>query len=264
MEISHIFVGAIVGFIIGLTGVGGGSLMTPLLVLGFGVMPYVAVGTDLLYAAITKCSGVFFHQKNKTVDWHIVRLLACGSIPGSVITIIVLGQFRATGTNYEQLMMLTLSVMLILTALIVVLKRQLLDFAHRQSVSSGVALLRLTSIRPQLTVFSGVALGVLVTLSSVGAGAIGSAILFLLYPRKKAIEIVGTDIAHAVPLTALAGAGHCYFGSVDFDLLVGLLIGGIPAIYLGSLVGNRLSDNMLRPIIALILMTMGIKLAWYY
>lgn len=260
MEMFHISTGALVGFIIGLTGVGGGSLMTPLLVLGFGIEPYIAVGTDLLYAAITKCGGMFFHHRSKTVDWAIVKLLASGSIPSSIITILVLEQARASGINYEQLMMQTLSFMLILTAIIVILKTRILSYAQHPLTNDNT-LSRLRKIRPHLTACSGIALGILVTLSSVGAGAIGSAILFLLYPRKKAIEIVGTDIAHAVPLTALAGLGHLHFGSVNFDLLAGLLVGGLPAIYFGSLLGKRLPDNILRPIIALVLMAMGIKLA---
>ena len=202
----------------------------------------------------------FFHQKNKTVDWSIVRLLASGSIPSSIVTIAILEQVRANGINYDQLMMSTLSVMLITTSIIVVFKGKILSYAHSQSASNK-AFTILRELRPQLTIFSGVALGILVTISSVGAGAIGSAILFLLYPRKKAIEIVGTDIAHAVPLTAIAGAGHLHFGSIDFDLLSGLLLGGVPAIYIGSMVGKRLPDNILRPIIAIILFVLGIKLA---
>jgi uncharacterized membrane protein YfcA len=150
--------------------------------------------------------------------------------------------------------------MLVLTSIIVILKNKILSYAHSQSANK-YALRKLRKIRPQLTICSGVALGALVTLSSVGAGAIGSAILFLLYPRRKAITIVGTDIAHAVPLTAIAGAGHLHFGSVDLDLLAGLLIGGIPAIYLGSMLGKRLPENILRPIIAIILFAMGVKLA---
>lgn len=263
MEVFHILAGAVVGLIIGLTGVGGGSLMTPLLVLGFGISPYVAVGTDLLYASITKCGGVFFHHKHKTVDWNIVWLLASGSIPSSIVTILCLEQIRAKGVGYDQLMMLTLSFMLILTAIIIVAKNKILNYVHRQVTPNAIVTI-LRNIRPQLTICSGLILGILVTISSVGAGAIGSAILFLLYPRKKAIAIVGTDIAHAVPLTAIAGLGHTHFGSVNFGLLVGLLSGGIPAIYLGSIIGKRLPDNVFRPIIAIILFAMGIKLVINY
>ena len=261
MEIFHISAGAVVGFIIGLTGVGGGSLMTPILVLGFGITPSIAVGTDLLYAAFTKCGGILFHQRNQTIDWRIVALLAYGSVPSSILTICFLEHIRSLGINYDRIMMLTLSAMLILTSIIVILRQRLLLYTHRHQ-KNGL-LIWVKKIRPQITLCSGIALGFLVTISSVGAGAIGSAILFLLYPKKKAITIVGTDIAHAVPLTAIAGSGHLYFGTVDFNLLAGLLAGGVPAIYLGSMAGKRLPDHILRPVIAVILLLMGIKLSIY-
>ena len=259
MELFHIAAGALVGLIIGLTGVGGGSLMTPILVLGFSIPPTIAVGTDLLYAALTKCSGVFFHHKNKTVDWKIVLLLGSGSIPSSIITISILEHLKSTGFNYDDIIILTLATMLILTAFIVVIKNRLLSFINTNHPESLIVNF-IKEYRPQITVLSGVLLGCVVTLSSVGAGAIGSAILFLLYPRKPTIAIVGTDIAHAVPLTAIAGLGHLHFGSIDFNLLLGLLIGGVPAIYVGSLIGKKLPDRILRPFIALLLLAMGIKL----
>lgn len=259
MELFHIAAGALVGLVIGLTGVGGGSLMTPILVLGFGISPAIAVGTDLLYAAITKCSGVYFHHRNRSVDWKVVFLLGSGSIPCSIITISILEQLKESGANFDSLIMLTLSIMLILTSFIILIKSRLLAFIHANHGDS-FAVNFVRNFRPQITVLCGCILGCVVTLSSVGAGAIGSAILFLLYPRKSSISIVGTDIAHAVPLTAIAGLGHLHFGSVDFSLLFGLLFGGIPAIYLGSLIGKKLPDSLLRPLIALLLLGMGIKL----
>lgn len=259
-ELIHIAAGSLVGFVIGLTGVGGGSLMTPILVLGFGIAPAIAVGTDLLYAALTKCSGVFFHHRHKTVDWRIVGLLGAGSIPSSIITVLMLEQLKAAGLNSDRLMMLVLSVMLVLTSVIILIKGRLLSYvSHRHGDSILIRLVK--KYRSHITVLAGVALGILVTISSVGAGAIGSAILFLLYPRKKPVAIVGTDIAHAVPLTAIAGMGHLHFGSVDFDLLIGLLLGGVPAIYLGSLLGRYIPDHWLRVTIALLLLAMGVKLA---
>lgn len=259
MEFIHIAAGALVGLIIGLTGVGGGSLMTPILLLGFGIPPAIAVGTDLLYAALTKCSGVYFHQKNRTVDWKIVLLLGSGSVPCSIITIAILEQLKKTGYNFDSIIILTLAVMLILTSFIILIKNRLISFIHTNHGDSFIVNL-VRHYRPHITVLSGCMLGCVVTLSSVGAGAIGSAILFLLYPRKSSINIVGTDIAHAVPLTAIAGLGHLHFGSVDFGLLFGLLAGGVPAIYLGSLIGKKLPDKVLRPVIALMLLAMGIQL----
>ncbi len=259
MELIHIAAGALVGLIIGLTGVGGGSLMTPILVLGFGISPAIAVGTDLLYAALTKCSGIFFHHKNHTIDWKVVLLLGSGSIPSSLITISILEHLKKTGFNYDDIIILTLGVMLILTSIIILIKNRLISFIHANHDDSYfVNFVR--RYRPQITILCGCLLGCVVTLSSVGAGAIGSAILFLLYPHKKPISIVGTDIAHAVPLTAIAGLGHLHFGSVDFNLLFGLLVGGIPAIYLGSIIGKKLPDKVLRPLIALLLLAMGVKL----
>ncbi len=260
MEFIHIIAGAVVGLIIGLTGVGGGSLMTPILVLGFGISPSIAVGTDLLYAAITKSSGVYFHQKHHSVDWTIVFLLASGSIPCSMATIILLEYIRDLGVNYDQLIMSILSGMLILTSIIVFSKNRLLAFIHNRHPENSV-IQHLRRLRPCITFIAGCALGTLVTISSVGAGAIGAAILFLLYPRKKSIAIVGTDLAHAVPLTTVAGFGHLHFGTIDFSLLAGLLVGGIPSIYIGSYIGKKLPDHILRPLIATLLLLMGIKLA---
>lgn len=261
MELFHIAAGALVGLIIGLTGVGGGSLMTPILVLGFGISPVVAVGTDLLYAALTKCSGIYFHHKNHTVDWKVVLLLGSGSVPCSIITIFFLEYLKKTGFNYDDIILVTLGIMLILTSFIILIKNHLLAFIHSNHADS-FAVNFVRNYRSQITIASGCLLGCVVTLSSVGAGAIGSAILFLLYPRKSSISIVGTDIAHAVPLTAIAGLGHLHFGSVDFSLLTGLLAGGVPAIYLGSMIGKKLPDKVLRPLIALLLLAMGIKLVF--
>lgn len=260
MDYIYIAAGGIVGLIIGLTGVGGGSLMTPILVMGFGISPAIAVGTDLLYAAITKCNGIYFHHRNQTIDWKIAGLLSAGSIPSSVVTIFFLERIKSQGFDYDEIMMLTLSFMLILTSFIILVKNRLLSYIKRRHSNSPVINFLLT-FRPHITIGAGLALGVLVTLSSVGAGAIGSAILFLLYPNKKSVSIVGTDLAHAVPLTLVAGMGHTHSGNVDFTLLTGLLIGGIPAIYLGSHIGKRLPDHVLRPFIALLLLSMGIKLA---
>ena len=259
IELFHIIAGCLVGFVIGLTGVGGGSLMTPILVLGFAIPPAIAVGTDLLYAAITKCSGVYFHNRHQTIDWKIVLLLASGSIPASIITIALLESFRDAGFDYEKLMTLTLSVMLILTSVVVFLKNRLLSHLHERLNKGNPIISHFLKYRSAITVQAGVMLGILVTISSVGAGAIGAALLFILYPRKPSISIVGTDIAHAVPLTAIAGLGHVHFGTVDFSLLGGLLIGGLPGIYLGSMAGKNLPDKILRPLMATLLLGLGLK-----
>ena len=262
MDLLYVLTGAVVGLVIGLTGVGGGSLMTPILVLGFGVNPAIAVGTDLLYAAITKCGGVFFHNRNKTIDWGIVGLLASGSIPISILTIIGLKWLAFMNLEYERLMTLTLSIMLICTSLVVIMKDRLLSYMHGAVKFSNGNTEQRQRIRTYLTVLCGILLGFVVTVSSVGAGAIGAAILFLLYPSKRSTSIVGTDIAHAVPLTAIAGVGHIQLGSVDFQLLGGLLVGGLPAIYLGSHIGKTMPDSLLRPVVASVLFFLGVRFAF--
>ncbi len=262
MDLLHILAGAIVGFTIGITGVGGGSLMTPILVLGFSINPAIAVGTDLLYAAITKCGGIAAHHRQKTIDWMIVKRLAIGSIPASIMTIFCLDLLRDSGFDYEKLMTSTLGIMLILTSFVVIMHKRFLAFLHSSLSEKAHWRQSLINFRPLATTLTGTVLGILVTISSVGAGAIGAAILFFLYPRKSAINIVGTDIAHAVPLTAIAGLGHLHFGSVDVELLASLLIGSLPAIYIGSHLGKKLPERFLRPIVASILVVMGASFAF--
>ncbi|HEB78260.1 MAG TPA: sulfite exporter TauE/SafE family protein [Methylothermaceae bacterium] len=259
MDVWYIVTGAVVGFIIGLTGVGGGSLMTPILILGFKINPAIAVGTDLLYAALTKANGVFFHHRQRTIDWWIVLRLAIGSIPASLLTVLLIHKLRTLGYDYEHLMTRTLGMMLVLTAMVVFARQSILALLHHGLQRRDSIVSRLRRVRGGITVLSGLILGILVTLSSVGAGAIGTAILFLLYPYKRTVAIVGTDLAHAVPLTAIAGLGHWQLGSVDPLLLLGLLSGGLPSIYLGSLIGKFIPDRMLRPLVAIILLILGLR-----
>jgi uncharacterized membrane protein YfcA len=257
MEYTYILTGGLVGLIIGVTGVGGGSLMTPILIIAFGINPIIAVGTDLLYAAITKCSGVFFHHKKRNVNWSIVRLLALGSLPASLITHLIIGYYDVSTESYNILITRILSVMLMLTAYVILFKDRI---TQKMNVKPSIGNQRIIS-RQALTIISGVFLGIVVTISSVGAGALGTAILFLLYPKTPAIKIIGTDLAHAVPLTAIAGLGHLSQQHVSIPLLLGLLAGGIPMVYLGSQLGKKLSDRVLRAIIATMLFSLGLKLA---
>ncbi|MEW5007966.1 hypothetical protein A9Q80_07885 [Cycloclasticus sp. 46_83_sub15_T18] len=250
MDFFYIIAGASVGFIIGLTGVGGGSLMTPLLVLGFNVQPAIAVGTDLLYAAITKSTGVWSHQKLKNINWSIVKDMSLGSIPGSIACITCIQYLGLSGEAFEQIISLTLGFMLILTSAVIVFK----DVINKRFKRTHKA-----APKRAVIIFLGVVLGVLVTLSSVGAGAIGSAILLLLYPSLKTRTIIGTDIAHAVPLTAIAGLGHFQLGHIDFTLLTSLLIGSIPAIYFGTMMGQKIPEKILKYIVASILLLIGLK-----
>ncbi|MFQ5661200.1 MAG: sulfite exporter TauE/SafE family protein [Gammaproteobacteria bacterium] len=258
MDITYTIAGFVVGFIIGLTGVGGGSLMTPILVLVFSFKPAVAVGTDLLYAAVTKSGGIFVHQKQGTIEWKIVGLLALGSIPSTLVSLLLLKHLDTAGINYDKVITYTLSIALILTSLVLLFKTRLQALSQNERFDGIRALHH--RLRKPITVLAGVLIGALVTLSSVGAGAIGAAILFFLYPRIRATTIVGTDLAHAVPITAIAGLGHVHLGTVDFLLLGSLLIGSLPGIYLGSHTGTLLPDRILRPLLASMLFLIGLRM----
>ncbi|MCM2972761.1 sulfite exporter TauE/SafE family protein [Larsenimonas suaedae] len=251
----YILAGAGVGFAVGLSGIGGGSLMTPLLLL-FGFPPSVAVGTDLLYAALTKFSGAFSHHKQQHIDWRVVKLLAATSIPAALVTVWVLDQFFDGSHAYGDLITGMLGVMLIMTAVILIFKGPLQRFAAKKDGW-------IQRYTPQLTLFSGLVLGVCVTLSSVGAGVFGTAILMVLYPSFRAGKIVGTDIAHAVPLTLVAGTGHLFLGNVDFMLLGALLIGSLPAIHLGARMTRYLPDALLRTLLTGLLLVLGVRYAFF-
>ncbi|HMK13661.1 MAG TPA: sulfite exporter TauE/SafE family protein [Burkholderiales bacterium] len=257
MDILYTISGFTVGFIVGLTGVGGGSLMTPLLVLVFGIVPATAVGTDLLYAAITKMGGVWVHGRRSNVDWKIVGLLALGSLPASLTTVWVLKRFAAETAQFNSLITSTLGIALILTALVLIFRERLQKFVKHHAGE-------LWHERHPVpaTVATGLLLGMLVTISSVGAGALGVAALTFLYPRLTAVKIVGTDIAHAVPLTAVAGLGHMTLGTVDLTLLASLILGSLPGIYLGSHVSTQISEHTLRQVLASMLVLIGGRLVW--
>ncbi|AVR87730.1 sulfite exporter TauE/SafE family protein [Thauera aromatica] len=256
MEFAYTIAGFAVGAIVGLTGVGGGSLMTPLLVLLFGIHPSVAVGTDLLYAAITKTGGTLAHGLKGTVDWKITRLLAAGSLPAAALTLVLVGRFAPGGIDgTASLIKVALGFALLLTAVALILRRHIQAFALARF--GGTPNPARTA---RLTVLTGAVLGVLVSISSVGAGALGVTALFFLYPTMPALRIVGSDIAHAVPLTAVAGLGHWFLGSVDWLLLGSLLVGSLPGIWLGTHISTRIPDRVLRPILATMLVLVGAKL----
>ncbi len=256
MDFTYTFAGFAVGAIVGLTGVGGGSLMTPLLVLLFGIHPSVAVGTDLLYAALTKAGGTVAHGLKGTVDWAVTRRLALGSIPAAALTLLVIGMVFPGGiAGAAKVISFALGIALLLTACAIIFRKQIQAYALARF--GDVENPRRTAM---LTVLTGAILGVLVSISSVGAGALGVTALFFLYPRMPAIRIVGSDIAHAVPLTFVAGIGHWMLGSVDWSLLGSLLLGSLPGIWLGSHLSVKVPDRVLRPILAGMLVLVGSKL----
>lgn len=255
MDIFHILAGFIVGLLVGLTGVGGGSLMTPILLIFFHQPAAVAVGTDLLYASITKSAGIFAHGKLGNIDWRIVRLLALGSVPASIITTIFLAKMDITSDSAVLTIKFWLGIALMLTALSVIFRNQLASFSKNGHwIPPAYA--------PALTILLGIVLGFLVTLTSVGAGALGVTALLILYPKTSITKIVGTDVAHAVPLTLVAGLGHVSLGTVDYPLLGTLLIGSIPGIWIGSHLSAKVAEHWIRLILALILVYVGQKLAF--
>jgi len=234
IDFAQALSGFIVGVIVGLTGVGGGSLMTPILVLFFGIHPVTAVGTDLLHAAITKSGGTYVHAKKNRVEWRITALLAAGSLPSAVITLLSLHAFTG-GLGSSKIITTTLGVALIFTGFALLLRTRM----KRLSVAYGVEL---------------------VSLSSVGAGALGITALIFLYPRLAAQRIVASDLAHAVPLTLVAGLGHWLFGDVDWQLLLSLLVGSLPGIYLGSHLVGHIPERFLRVLLIAMLLLIGGRL----
>jgi len=240
-----------VGLVVGLTGVGGGSLMTPTLVFLFKIPTGIAVGTDLIFASLTKIAGVAAHGARGNVNWRIVTRLAAGSLPASIVTIFAMTQLKAHGKPLDNIILPILGISLVATAAAVMLRKRILTAGGKSFELSEATSNRFATL-------VGIVLGVMVTLTSVGAGAIGVAALMLLYPKLRGAEVVGSDLAHAIPLVTVAGLGHLQMGNIDYRLLVGLLLGSIPGIYIGSTVSSRLPEVMMRRILAGVLLVMGI------
>jgi len=246
--------GLLVGLLVGLDGVGGGSLMTPLLVLLFGFHPSTAVGTDLLFASVTKVAGTTIHSAGKSVDWQIVGRLAAGSVSATILTLLVIAYFGVASKGIATAISLILGVALLLSTITLVLKDRIIAVAVRRNPDFGLN----TSF--WLTVLVGFILGSLVWLSSVGAGALGTIALFFLYPRLSTLRIIGSDIAHAVPLTLPAGLGHWLLDCINFLLLGSLLVGSIAGIILGNFAARFAPEWVLKPSLGLILAVVGVKM----
>ena len=274
MDLHFILGGALVGFIVGATGVGGGSLMTPLLTLVFNVPAQVAVGTDLLFASLTKASGAVAHARRGSVQWRITGLLVAGSVPAALITLGAVHVLKPDSVLFADIVKRTLGVALFLTAGALVFKTQIqalgqrllagtTSFAGLATAGGGSGYLAVSDTRltrPAPTIAIGVVIGTLVTLTSVGAGVIGVVALFFLYPLLPTRQIVGSDIAHAVPLTLVAGLGHVSLGNVNWSMLGMLLIGSVPAIHLGAAVAHRLPERALRLALSTMLVGIGVRL----
>jgi uncharacterized protein len=243
-----------VGLLVGLTGVGGGSLMTPLLIMLFGVHPATAVGTDLLYAAATKAGGGIVHGWVRTIHWPAVIRLASGSIPASLLTLLVLWQLDLSTEAARSLVNSVLCFALLLTATSLIFRKRVIETLRARMARYDDATIA------RATVLVGVSLGVLVSISSVGAGAVGVTALLLLYPQLPMSRIVGSDIAHAVPLTLIAGIGHWAMGAIDWQLMGVLLIGSLPGIAIGSYFAVRVPETALRLLLAGVLIVVAGKL----
>ena len=262
-SIEYILAGILVGFCVGVTGVGGGSLMTPILITLFKIEPHIAIGTDLLYAAISKFFGSVVHAKKLNIVWPIVIWLAVGSIPASIATTWVLDNYLSQSTHYKAILTMVLGFMLTITGISIVFRTQVERFFSRFGKPMANEDIdqqreRLKSKRVQIALM-GIVLGIFVTLSSVGAGAFGIMALIIMFPNLPMIRIIGSDVVHAVLLTLVAGMGHMSSGNVDFELLMWLLIGSIPAIIVGTLVSSRLPEKIIRKILGITLFALGIN-----
>ncbi len=257
MSITYILSGFAVGLLVGMTGVGGGSLMTPLLTLLFGVNPSVAVGTDLAFASITKSAGTVTHRARGTVQWYIVRRLCMGALPAALVATLALQHFGPLDAAIGQVIRYSIAVSVLLTVVAILFRGKMLAWVNakpgRQLQGRSLA---------AATIVSGAVLGILVTISSIGAGAIGATLLVMLYPKLTPAEVAGTDIAYAVPLTAIAAVGHWWLGSINWFLLLTLLVGSLPGITLGSWAARAVPEKLLRGLLALTLAGVAAKLLY--
>lgn len=258
MAFGYTASGFAVGLLVGMTGIGGGSLMTPLLILLFGIHPTTAVGTDLLFASATKIAGAAIHGRQRTVAWPIVGRLLLGSLPGAGLTLIVLDYVGVHGYVANRAVSHLLAVLLLISAAALIAKPWLLQRMARWQGGRRKAAEPAASL--PVTIGLGLVLGVVVTICSVGAGALGTIALLLLYPHLPVAKIIGSDIAHAVPLTLLAGLGHWWLGSVNAGILVPLLIGSVPGIVLGSLGVRFAPEPLLRVALSFLLAITGLRL----
>lgn len=256
IDIAFIAAGALTGLVVGLTGVGGGALMTPILLIFFGISPVTAIATDLWFAAITKMIGAFVHHQAGQVDWQVAKRLWMGSLPVALAIVI----FVSSGVMISKISWLTtaIGVLVLVTAIGLMIAPRIKAIAQHRCITYAK---EFKFIQPLLTVISGAVLGICVALTSVGAGALGSLLLLYLYPlRMTPHRLVATDIVHAIPLAVVAGLGYLFAGKVDIVMLVNLLLGSIPAVILGGLLAKKISSRTLQISLAAVLLLVGIKL----
>lgn len=258
IDFSYTLAGALTGFVVGMTGVGGGALMTPILLLFFGVAPAAAIATDLWFATFTKLFGIRSYYLRGSVDWQVVRRLWMGSLPVAVLVVVGVG-YGLTIDRMDWLQQ-AIGIVILLTAIGLFFAPVLSNFARHRRITSPE---RFKSVQPVLTVLSGALLGGLVALTSIGAGALGSVILLYLYPlRMQPHRLVGTDLAHAIPLAAVAGIGYLIAGLVDWWMLASLLLGSLPAVAFGGSLAGRMPARWVRVVLSLVLISVGVKVAF--
>lgn len=255
IDTDYALAGALTGFVVGLTGVGGGALMTPILLLFLGVSPTTAIATDLWFAAITKSVGASVHHANGNVDWQVAKRLWLGSLPMAFLIVVLV----SLGAHVAKVDWLTkaIGIVILIAALGLLFTPKLLAYARGRRLGQPE---RFKAIQPALTVMSGGVMGLCVALTSVGAGALGSVMLFYLYPlRMTPHRLVATDIVHAIPLVVVAGLGYLFAGMVDWWMLVGLLVGSIPSVLLGGLLAGKIPGRAVQLALALVLLAAGVK-----
>jgi uncharacterized membrane protein YfcA len=250
---------AIVGLLVGLTGAGGGALMTPMLILLFGIKPSTAISSDLVAAVLMRPVGAAVHLRKGTVNLKLVGWLVCGSVPmafvGSYLLHLIGGQSAAQSETAQTRVELVLGVALLVGAGAMVL-RYVLDWRTGQQRKGAIAQV---TARPVLTIAVGMVGGVIVGMTSVGSGSLMIVMLLFLYPMLSAGQLVGTDLTQAVPLTLAAALGALAFGHVEFAVTTSIVIGSIPAVLVGSFLSSRAPDKVIRPVITFVIFASGLK-----
>ena len=257
MDFRISILGFVVGFLVGLTGMGGGALMTPALILLGLARPAIAVGTDLVWGALTKALGAFVHYRQKTVEFTIVKRLAIGSIPGALAGLALLAHLHKNGVEAMDRVIVRLLAIALMCVALSLFIRAMRGRSSRIEVSSESLIDRAPA---WATSALGAVVGFLVSLTSVGSGSLIVACLVVFYPGLSMRRIVGSDILHALILVGVSALGHLGIGSVNVPLLAALLVGSIPGVWIGSKTSAMVPERILQPLLAVTLFFLGYKL----
>jgi uncharacterized protein len=255
VNFSFTLLGFVVAALVAMTGVGGGSLMAPILILGMHVAPRVAVGTDLLYTAVTRAGVVWSYARQGQVQWRLAGRMLAGSLPAAAVALGGLWLLGRGPRDFDTAANVALSIALTASAGVILFREQLRGLIARNTSDSPDG-----SVRRFMPIAAGIVIGALVSLSSVGAGALGVTVLLLLFPSIKTRDLVGTDLAHGVVLALATGLGHMLVARADFAMLGQLLLGTLPGIYVGTQMAGLLPETTLRRAIAVVLLVVAVKL----